>query len=58
MIGYLQSQLHRMNSEQRGLVVRCAKIPEDKWIKIERERLTTLYMWLHMKPGSVEKRRF
>lgn len=58
MIEYLQSQTHRMNSEQKGLVSRCAKIPEEKWIKAERERLTTLYMWLHMKPGSVAVRRF
>jgi len=47
-----------MNSGQKSLVARCAKIPEDRWIKVERERLTTLYMWLHMKPGSVENRRF
>ncbi|GAC1042298.1 hypothetical protein thsrh120_23020 [Rhizobium sp. No.120] len=58
MIEYLKTQTSRMNDDQRNLVARCARIPEDKWIKIERERLTTLYMWLHMASGSVAKRRF
>lgn len=58
MIEYLKSQTDRMNAEQKSLVARCAKMPEEKWIKAERERLTTLYMWLHMKPGTVTNRRF
>lgn len=58
MIDYLKTQLHRMNSEQRSLVARIAAMPADaKLIKSESEALTTIYMWLHMKPGSIEKRK-
>lgn len=47
-----------MNEDQKKLVERTAKMHEDDWLKIERERLATLYMWLHMKPGSVAERKF
>lgn len=52
MIEYLKTQMDRMNEQQQQLVERCAAMHEDQWIKIERERLTTLYMWLHMKPDE------
>jgi hypothetical protein len=59
MIEYLQTQTHRMSDDQKDLVARCASRHEDEWIKIERDRLTTLYMWLHMKPDeSVWWRKF
>lgn len=58
MIQYLMAQTERMNEAQRGLVARCADRPESEWIKAERDRLTKLYMWLHMKPGSVASRKF
>ncbi len=58
MIEYLQTQIDRMSEEQKALVWRCAKRHEDEWIKVERDRLTKLYMWLHMKEGSVASRKF
>jgi len=58
MIAYLLTQLDIMNEDQKNLVERTAKMHEDEWLRIERERLATLYMWLHMKPGSVAERKF
>jgi len=58
MIEYLMTQLDRMSEEQRGLVERCATREEGSWLKIERQRIGTLYMWLHMREGSVAYRRF
>jgi hypothetical protein len=59
MIDYLKTQLPRMSSEQIGLVNRVAALPEkSEPLPVERDRLSTLYIWLHMKPGSVRRRKF
>lgn len=59
MIDYLKTQLHRMSSEQRSIVARIAAMPADaRLLKSESEALAKLYLWLHMKPGSVAKRKF
>lgn len=58
MITYLQSQIHRMNDQQKNLVERLIGLHEDQWQKKERERLSVLYLWLHMYPGSVANRKF
>lgn len=58
MLEYLVSQTQRMNHEQSSIVHRCARMPEEKILPFEKDRLTTIYMWLHMASGSIAKRRF
>lgn len=58
MIQYLVEQTERMNEEQKGLVARMSKLHENEWQKVEKERLSLLYLWLHMSNGSVENRKW
>jgi len=58
-IPYLKTQLDRMNHDQRSLVERVLSLPDGSQpTKMEEERLTQLYLWLHMDTGSVAHRRF
>lgn len=58
MIEYLVEHTERMNEEQKSLVARMAKLHEDEWQKVEKERLSLLYLWLHISDGSVENRKW
>jgi len=59
MLEYLKTQLHRMNADHRALVDRVAKLPAgSEPTRMEEERLSQLYLWLHMESGSVKHRRF
>lgn len=58
MIEYLVEQTERMNEEQKLFVSRMSKLHEDEWQKVEKERLSLLYLWLHMDDGSVSKRKW
>lgn len=58
-IQYLKTQAHRMNADQRALVSRVGAMPPgSNLLKTEEERLSQLYLWLHMESGSVSHRRF
>lgn len=59
MVEYLKGELHRMNEDQKKLVLRVLKLPSEAEAQPrERDWLVMLYMWCHMDSGSVSHRKF
>jgi len=59
MLDYLKSQFPRMNEKQIALIERVALLPEGQEpLPVERDRLSTIYLWLHMSEGSIRHRKF
>jgi len=59
MLEYLKTQFSRMNENQKALVNRAIEFEGKKeLIPMERDRLATMYIWLHSSTGSIKERKF
>ncbi len=59
MLEYLKTQIHRMDESQKTLLSRAIEFEGKKdLIPMERDRLATMYIWLHSSTGNIKNRKF